>query len=83
MTTKPISIKRTTLCIKHRLPGLVVRGGDNHYVITAWAAAKHGNEEGIIILNDGIEVIASHRRKPKGFNSRRTSAEAIPTKAEN
>jgi len=37
--------------MKHGLPGLVVRGGDNDYVITAWAA-KHGNEEGIIILND-------------------------------
>ena len=28
------------LCIKHSLPGLVVRGGDNDYVITAWPKTK-------------------------------------------
>ncbi len=39
------------LCDEHRLPGVIVQNGDNTMVVTAWAA-EHGDEVGIILLND-------------------------------
>jgi hypothetical protein len=50
--TLPTS-RPNNLCAKHRLPGAVVKvsDSDRYFVITAWAA-RHGNEEGVILLND-------------------------------
>lgn len=50
--TLPTS-RRDNLCAKHRLPGVLVQsaGSGRYFVITCWAA-KHGNEEGVILLND-------------------------------
>jgi hypothetical protein len=39
------------LCEDHRLPGMGVRVGGSTMVITAWHA-KHGNEVGVILLNE-------------------------------
>ena len=39
------------LCERHQVPGLIVQGEDNTYIITCWYA-EHGNEVAIIVLND-------------------------------
>jgi hypothetical protein len=39
------------LCNEHRLPGMGVRVGGSTMVITAWYA-EHGDEAGVILLND-------------------------------
>jgi hypothetical protein len=39
------------LCDEHRLPGMAVQTNDSTMVVTAWAA-EHGDEAGIIALND-------------------------------
>ena len=46
----PIS-EPNNLCEKHRLPGGAVRVGDSTMVITSWYA-EHGEEAGVIFLND-------------------------------
>lgn len=46
----PIS-EPSNLCDKHCVPGGVVRIGKSSIVITAWRV-KHGDEMGIIFLND-------------------------------
>jgi hypothetical protein len=39
------------LCDEHRLPGMVVRVKNSTMVVSAWSA-NHGDEVGIILLND-------------------------------
>jgi len=43
--------KTSNLCVKHRVPGGVVLTGKSSMVITSWRV-KHGDEIGIIFLND-------------------------------
>jgi hypothetical protein len=46
----PIS-EPNNLCEEHRLPGMSVRVGSSTMVIAAWYA-EHGEEAGVILLND-------------------------------
>jgi hypothetical protein len=48
--TLPIS-GANNLCDEHRLPGMAFRLGKSTAVITAWYT-EHGNEIGVIVLND-------------------------------
>jgi hypothetical protein len=55
------------LCGEHRLPGPVVHVGDSAMVIVAWYV-EHGEEVGIVLLND-YDVGADFGRR-KGFETR-------------
>jgi hypothetical protein len=39
------------LCDSHRIPGAIVRMGDNTMIIAAWEV-EHEHESGIVFLND-------------------------------
>ena len=41
----------SNLCTVHMVPGAIVRLGENTMIITSWLA-QHGEEQGIIVLND-------------------------------
>jgi hypothetical protein len=54
------------LCDEHPLPGGIVQVGDNTMVITAWYV-EHGDEVGIIILNDW--ALGAHFGGRAGFEA--------------
>jgi hypothetical protein len=61
--TAPVG-KYSNLCDDHRLPGAILRMGDSTMVITAWYA-EHGDESGIILLNDW--ALGAHFNGAEGF----------------
>jgi len=63
--TMPIA-GSNNLCDAHRLPGMAVRVGDSTMIITVWAA-EHGDEVGVILLNDW--ALGTHFGGGAGFQA--------------
>jgi hypothetical protein len=54
----------SNLCTVHRVPGAIVRLGESTMIITSWLA-QHGQEQGLIALND--LALGDRFRGAKGF----------------
>ena len=55
------------LCLKHKVPGGVVRVGNNVMIVTAWYV-EHNYEPGVILLNDW--ALGVHFGGAAGFEAR-------------